>query len=166
MCCLGAIKMPEAEKCYPAYLQKQLRVAQNVIGDAKDNLLKALKIQKTGYDGSRMRERQYSSGDLVWLRDEVNSADKVHPFHWSGPHVVLEPVNQLNNVLLRMEDKGLRTVEKYVNVAHIKPVLYKCNGEALVLVHPDEYENLDLTEALPCGLLLEPSYCHGELHEH
>ena len=87
-------------------------------------------------------------------------------FHWTGPYVVLRSANQLKNVLLRMEDKGLRTVEKYVNVAHIKPVLYKCNGQEMVLVPPQDYENIDLTEALPCGLLLEPCPCHGRVLEH
>ena len=64
-----------------------------------------------------IRDR-YSPGDLVWREDEVNAADSIHPFNWTGSYVVVESVNQLNNVLLRIDGRGSRPVEKGVNVAH------------------------------------------------
>ena len=92
---------------YVDMLREKMQKAHRL---TRDNLQKAATRQKKYYDAKSM-ENSYKEGDLVWFMNEshkVQVCPKLQPMY-TGPHVVIKSINDLN-IMIQLDERGRRRV--------------------------------------------------------
>ncbi|PHS61700.1 MAG: hypothetical protein COB09_17160, partial [Thalassobium sp.] len=129
---------PDMPSCYQEYVVRQRLVIQEVSEMARRHIGKAASIQRATRERGGFKDRRYKVGQLVWRWWPPAVRDKADAKPWRGPYRVLDVDHDHHDVLLRLPARGRGdgTVEKWVNVSNIKPVMYTKNGQLLSIRPP------------------------------
>lgn len=115
------ISFPEERECPSEYVEWVREATRNAFNIAHENLQASFLRQKKYYD-TKLKEREYESGDIV-LRWYPPEAMQKFGLGWAGPYEIVRAVDDIKYEIKRCEDgKSL-----IVHVDHLKPLIMPDN---------------------------------------
>jgi len=144
---------PVNRHCYYDFVFQQKLAMQEISEIVRQNIYKAMAIQRAAREKGPLKIRRYQSGDLVLRWYPPHAAEKLRGDPFTGPYEIVEV--DPDNLIVKLRDlksKGRGVEDKWIHVSSLKPVIRTKDGKLLCEMENGLWEDLPDARDLGVGV--------------